>query len=102
MRHRYVSVKIDSEQDIDRWDLLNAVSNSLLMLFGEYGASLSELALIDYDPKSNHGIFRCAHKALEMVKASVAAVTETNRKKAALQIVYVSGTLKALRKKSTE
>lgn len=97
-----MAVKIDSEQNIERRDLFNAVFTSLLRLFGEYGASLAELTLIDFDSKSNYAIFRCTHKALEMVKASVVAVREINRKNVAAQIVYVSGTLKALRKRLTE
>ncbi len=101
MRHRYIAVKIDSEHEIEGRDLLNAVSDSLFKIFGEYGASLAELTPIDYDPRTNCAVFRCAHKALEMAKASIIAVREINRKKAAAQIIYVSGTLKALRKRLT-
>jgi len=99
LRPRYIAVKIDSEDNTERGDIVNAFSSSLLRLFGEYGASLAELTLIDYDPKVNFAVFRCAHKALEMAKASIIAVREINRRKAATQIIYVSGTIKAVRRR---
>lgn len=99
MRRRYIAVKIDIEGNVERTDLINAVSSSLLRLFGEYGASLAELTLIDFDPQVNCATFRCSHKTLEMVKSSIIALGEIKGKKAATQIVYVSGTLKALRKR---
>ncbi|MFQ6095454.1 MAG: Rpp14/Pop5 family protein [Candidatus Bathyarchaeia archaeon] len=99
LRRRYIGVRVDSESEVDRKRLADAVYDSLLGLFGEFGASLAELRLIDYYPKSKCAIFRCTHKALEMVKASIVAVKEVDGKKASTQIVCVSGTLKALRKK---
>lgn len=78
-----------------------AVSVSLLKLFGEYGASQAELAFIEYNPELRCLILRCSHKALDMVKASIAVVTNIRGEKAALHILYVSGTLRALRKRIT-
>lgn len=101
LRRRYIAVKVNTEQHLDRKDVFHAVFNSLLKLFGEYGASLAELVLIDYDEKNSVAIFRCVHKALEMVKASIIAVTAINGNNAAIQILCVSGTIKALRKKLT-
>lgn len=101
VRRRYVAVKVDSEQNIDERDVIAAVYDSLLDLFGEYGASIAELVFIDYDPKTNYAILRCNHKALEMVKASIVAVKEMGGKKTATQIINVSGTIKALRKRLT-
>lgn len=92
-------MKIDIEGNVERTDLINAVSSSLLKLFGEFGASLAELTLVDFDPQVNCATFRCSHKTLEMVKSSIIALGEIKGKKAATQIVYVSGTLKALRKR---
>lgn len=99
LRRRYIGVKADSEWEVDRKSLADAVHNSLLRLFGECGASSAGLALIDYYPDRKCAVFKCAHKALDMVKVSIVAVKEMNGKKVATQIVYVSGTLKALRKR---
>lgn len=99
MRRRYTAVKIDSERTFDERDFYDAVWTSILRLFGEYGASQTELTLIEYDQETNQAILRCSHKALDLVKASIVAVTEIENESATLHIVLVSGTLKSLRSK---
>lgn len=89
-----------SEQLLNEKDVIHAIWSAILKLFGEYGASKINLALIEYDPQKSYAVVRCLHKALEMVKASIASITEINGKPATIHIVGVSGTLKALRKKA--
>lgn len=88
-----------SEQVFNEKSLMNAFWDALRQLFGEYGASQVNLALIEYNPSRNYAIMRCSHKALEMVRASIAAITEIDKKTAAIHVMGVSGTLKSLRKK---
>ncbi len=71
----------------------------MYQLFGEYGASQTSLSLIGYDKKNEVMVVRCSHKALDMVRASIAAVMEIDRIKVAIHVIAVSGTLRALRKK---
>ncbi len=97
MRRRYIAVRIDSDGISDGRDVYDAVSSSILRLFGEYGASQTELALIEYDQETKQAILRCSHRALDLVKASIVAVTEANNEKATVHIALVSGTLKSLR-----
>jgi RNase P/RNase MRP subunit POP5 len=92
-------VKAESEGEIEGRSLAVAVSSSLVRLFGECGASLADLRLVDYQPESRCAIFRCNHKALDMARASMVALKGVDGEKTALRIVYVSGTLKALRKR---
>lgn len=89
-----------NEQPISRKDVTNAIWSAILRLFGEHGASQVNLALIEYNRQANYAIVRCSHKALEMVKASAASITEINGKPSVIHVVNVSGTLKALRKKT--
>jgi RNase P/RNase MRP subunit POP5 len=79
----------------------DVVWTSLVRLFGEYGASQAELSLVEYKPDVKQAIFRCSHRALEMVKASMVATTEVADEKVAFQVIRVSGTLKSLRTKVT-
>jgi RNase P/RNase MRP subunit POP5 len=99
VRRRYIAVKIDSDRTFSERDVYHAVWNSILRLFGEYGASHTELTLIEYDPKRNQAVLRCSHKALDLVKASIVALTEIDDEEAAAHIMLVSGTLKSLRRK---
>lgn len=89
-----------SEQPLNEKDVIHAIWSAILKLFGEHGASQVNLTLIEHDPQKSYAVVRCLHKALEMVKASIASITEINGKPAAVHIVGVSGTLKALRKKA--
>jgi RNase P/RNase MRP subunit POP5 len=99
VRRRYIAVIIKSEQTFTEKELYDAVWSNMLRLFGEYGASQAELALIEYNPEKNQAIFRCSHKTLEMVKVALVALTGINNEKTTPRILRVSGTLKALRRK---
>ncbi|MBS7656521.1 MAG: Rpp14/Pop5 family protein [Candidatus Bathyarchaeia archaeon] len=100
VRRRYIAVKVDGNKEFDGKEAFDAVWNSLTKLFGEHGASLAELFLIEYNQEKRQAVFRCSHKALDLVKASIVAVTEVANEKACLQIIKVSGTLKSLRTKT--
>jgi len=99
MRRRYLLLKIESLQEIDEKDFRNAVWDAVLRLFGEYGASKTGIALIDYDVAKKYAIIRCAHTEVDMVRASLASITEINAKPVATYVLGVSGTLKSLRRK---
>lgn len=99
MRRRYLALRIVSEQPVSQRDVKSAFWSALLQLFGEHGASQVSFTLIDYNPQKGQAIVRCSHKALEMVRASIASITEINEKPAAIHVMGVSGTLRALRKK---
>ena len=100
VRRRYLALKLISDRSASREDLMNTIWDALIQLFGEYGASQTGLTLIRHNHEKDSAIVRCSHKALEMVKASIASITEINGKPAAVHIKRVSGTLKALLKKS--
>lgn len=99
VRRRYLALRVLSEQSISKRDVMDAVWNAVLQLFGEYGASQTSLTFIEYNQEKSWGIVRCSHKAVEMVRASVASVIEINGKSVAIDVLGVSGTLKALRKR---
>ena len=99
MRRRYLVLRIMSEQTFNDWSLMNVIWDAVYQFFGEYGASHVKLTLIEYDAKKKWAILRCSHKALEMVRASIASITEINGTEVAIHVVGVSGTLKSLRKK---
>ena len=101
VRYRYVAVKID-DGELDQRDAVMAVSRNLIRLFGEYGASVAELTYIGSELNNRILIFRCTHVALEMVRASIASLKEINRRRCSTRIVYVSGTLKALRRRISQ
>ncbi len=94
-----MALKVQSEQSLDAKAVMGAVHASVHRLFGEYGASQANLKLIDYNPQNAHLVIRCSHKTLEQVRAAIASTIEIDGKAAAVHVLGVSGTLKALSKK---
>jgi len=99
VRRRYLAIRVESEGSVDKGELTDAVWKAITQLFGEYGASQAGLVVIAYDEQTGRGVVRCSHKALPMVKASIAAITKTNGRLILIHVLGVSGTLKALRKR---
>ena len=100
VRRRYLALRVVSEQHLDERDVIDAVWKAVFELFGEYGASRTNVSLMEYDPQRNYAVVRCSHTALERVRASIASITDINGKPAVIRVIGVSGTLRALRKKA--
>lgn len=99
VRRRYLALKVEGEKPSSERDLVRAIWNSILQLFGEYGASQTNLYLVEFNPEDGYAILRCSHKTVDMVRAAIATITRVNEKPVAIHVVRVSGTLKSLRKK---
>lgn len=95
-------MQIAGQETIGERAFMDAVWDAVLQLFGEYGASQMNLILMKHSLKPNYAVLRCSHKALDMVKASLASVTQINGKPSTLRVLGVSGTLKALRRQLPE
>lgn len=78
---------------------MDAIWSMMYQLFGEFGTSKTGLSLMKWDEEEKVLIARCSHKALDMVRAATAAVTEINGKRAVVYVLGVSGTLKGLQRK---
>ena len=101
VRKRYLALRVECEKFLDHKAVLDAVWNSVLGLFGEVGCSQAGLYLVHFDEKTNYTVLRCSHKALPMVRAAITSITKIGNQPAAIHVLRVSGSLKALRKKVT-
>ncbi len=99
VRRRYLALKVDSEETPDSRAVADAVWDAVLRLFGEIGAGQAGLYMVGSDKEKSYMVLRCSHKALPMVRAAVASITRVGGKPAAVHVLRVSGTLKALRGK---
>ena len=99
LRRRYLALRTESTDCFDEVELMRGVWAMVYRLFGEYGASQTALTKISYDDPEHVLILRCSHKALDMVKAAVAAISYLDDKHIVFRIVAISGTLRALREK---
>lgn len=97
-RRRYLALEVKTQHIFQEREIIYAVRNALIELFGEYGASRANLKFMEIDLAKSFAIVRCRHTALEKVRASVASITTINGKPVEIHSIAVSGTLKALRK----
>jgi ribonuclease P/MRP protein subunit POP5 len=96
VKRRYLAVQLESEGLPTEREFMDAVWASVTKLYGEVGASLTGLALINFDGKRKIFVVRTSLASLPMVRASLAAVTCVVGKGASMHVLAVSGTLKAL------
>lgn len=98
-KRRYLALQIDSDGAVSRKELMYAVWQAVVKLYGEYGASLTNMTLIDYDAERKTAIIRTSLVTVNMVRTSLASMTSLAGVKAAVHVLAVSGTTKTLRKK---
>lgn len=94
-----MALQVETGQPFDENSVLDAINASVLRLFGEVGASKANIRLIKCFAEQNRLFIRCSHVMLEKVRAAIAATVEINKTEAAVHVLEVSGTLKALAKK---
>jgi ribonuclease P/MRP protein subunit POP5 len=100
VKRRYLALQLDSERVLSRRELLDAVWGAVTRLFGEYGASLTGLALIDYDEERKTAVLRTSLETLRAVRASLATITSVAGSETVVHVLAVSGTIKALHKRT--
>jgi RNase P/RNase MRP subunit POP5 len=79
---------------------MDAVWSAVTKLYGEYGASLTSLALINYDVEKKTAVIRTSLTTVNLVRTSLASITSLAGRESAMHVLAVSGTIKALRKKA--
>ena len=96
VKRRYLALQLECESLPSEREFIDAVWAAVTKLYGEVGASTTGLSLINFDGERKIAVIRTSLAALSMVKASVAAITSISGKDAAVHVLAVSGTLKAL------
>lgn len=87
-----------SDEMFDSREFMDAVWNAVLKFYGEYGASRTGLTLIDYNMKKRFAVIRTVHTTVDMIRTALASITKIGNKPAAINVLTVSGTIKALYK----
>jgi RNase P/RNase MRP subunit POP5 len=96
IKRRYLALKLEMEGLPSEKEFMDAVWGSMARLYGEVGASQTSLALINFDVERNVAVVRTSLATLDMFRASLASITSIAGKGAALHVLAVSGTIKAL------
>ncbi len=99
VKRRYLALQVDSDGVPSQKEFMDAIWGAVVKLYGEYGASQTSLALIDYDVEKKTAVIRTSLATVDLVRASLASITSIAGREAAVHVLAVSGTIKALRKK---
>jgi ribonuclease P/MRP protein subunit POP5 len=99
VKRRYLALSIESPESFTQDTLADAIWNSVLKLYGEHGASLINFAIIRFEAQKKMTVVRTNHASVDMLKAALACLTMIGGKPAAVHVLRVSGTLKALSRK---
>jgi len=96
VKQRYIALQVECKVMPTEREFIDAVWTAVTRLYGEVGASQTGLSLIDTDAERKVAVIRVSLAALKMVRASLAAITSVAGEEASVQVISVSGTLKAL------
>jgi RNase P/RNase MRP subunit POP5 len=98
-KNRYLTFEVKPDMKLDRKAVVDAVWSSMIRLHGELGSAKTSLWIMDWDEKSCRGILKANHKSVDLIRAATSLIDEISGKRARINILYVSGTLKKSREK---
>jgi len=100
VRERYIAfkVKIEGDVKIDKKTVAKAIWKAALDVLGEVWAGSLDLWIMEYNEGTGVGILKCNSKSVEEVKAVMAFVDSVSERRAVIYPLYVSGTLKKLKR----
>ena len=98
VKRRYLALQVETTSALNPRHLIDAIWNAVSSLYGEYGASKTNLSLIEYFSETNRAIVRTTLVSLNQVRASLVTITSINDTHVSLHVLAISGTIKALKK----
>lgn len=96
VKRRYLALQLEMEGVPSEKELMDAIWGVVGKLYGEFGASLTSLALINLDVERKIAVIRTSLETLDFVRASLASLTSVAGREASVHVLVVSGTIKAL------
>ena len=97
-RKRYIAFRIIPEGEVEKEDMISAIWESTLSLFGEFEGVNFRLIEVG----NNAGIVMCPHREVNKLKIALTMIDRAGDKKVLPIILGVAGTIKSCRKKYLE
>lgn len=100
-KKRYLTFKVISDSQVELKELSMALWKSVIYHMGLVGAAKTNFHVFTelYDPADKKFVIRCLPADVEMVRLSLALITEIEGKPACMASIGVSGTMRASKKK---
>lgn len=96
-KKRYIAFEINSEQKINRQDLVREILNSIISVFGNKGASEINPALMSFEGR--YGILRCARDKTKETRIGLACINNIRGIRVSILVLGISGTIKGATEK---
>ena len=96
-KKRYIAFEINSENTILRQDMVREISNSIISLFGDIGASQIRPALMSFEGR--FGILRCAREKTIETRSGLACINNIRGIRVSIRVLGISGTIKGATEK---
>ena len=96
-KKRYLAFEINSDKIINRQELVREVSNSIISLFGDKGASEINPSLMSFEGR--FGILRCAREKTNETRAALACINNIRTIRVSIHLLGISGTIKGATEK---
>ena len=98
-KERYISFQVISEEPIVYDDLEQALLNTLIDFYGEYGFSKLSFWIVKnlYDPEKQFGVIKCNNKSVQKVIAGLGLISRLGEARVTIKILKVSGTIRGLK-----
>ena len=96
-KKRYIAFEINSDKTIIRQELVREISNSIISLFGDKGASEINPSLMSFEGR--FGILRCAREKTNETRAALACINNIRAIRVSFYVLGISGTIKGATEK---
>jgi ribonuclease P/MRP protein subunit POP5 len=98
-KKRYILFQIIGDASFDESDVLHAINDAVLSLFGSFGFAHISPKLMEWDKKSATGILKCERSSKDKAIAALQFIKSIKGKNAVVNVISISGTIKILREK---
>jgi RNase P/RNase MRP subunit POP5 len=96
VKRRYLALEVYSPETFSPEEFMDTVWDAVSRLYGEHGASQTSLSLISFDESHKSIVLRTGHTTVEMIRTALTSITHIGDQPAAVYVLTVSGTIKAL------
>ena len=96
-KKRYILFSVASDVSFDEASVVRAINNIILSIFGSFGASKINSKLLEWNRERGIGILKCERSSKNKAIVALQFIREINGAKASINVIAVSGTIKALR-----
>ena len=92
-KKRYLAFEIDSEKELTKSEVINAVDASCKNFLGEYGYGKAGVMIVNDTINGRKGVVRVNSKYVDLLKVSLMTIRQISNNKVAFRNVRTSGML---------